>query len=168
MGLQKFRKNILKATHNLEFLAVLVFPDSSITLDTRMSNLDIRMSKLIMNLFTQSAILLCYITYILFGCLHFQSAFKCSCDIFSPVMCKLFQTVQWVLKISIHAYTSLTSKTESEKKKFPSQPGEENRAQIRTIFRLKKFTAYENFIIKKYWVSKSYVLFNSAKIQVQH
>ena len=46
MGLQKFRKNILKATSNLEFLAVLVFPDSSITLDTRMSNLDIRMSKL--------------------------------------------------------------------------------------------------------------------------
>ena len=46
MGLQKFQKNILKATHNLEFLAVLVFPDSSITLDTRMSNLDIRMSKL--------------------------------------------------------------------------------------------------------------------------
>ena len=73
-------------------------------------------------------------------------------------MCKLFQTVQWVLKISIHAYTSLTSKTESEKKKFPSQPGEENRAQIRTIFRLKKFTAYENFIIKKYWVSKSYLI----------
>ena len=31
MGLQKFQKNILKATHNLEFLAVLVFPDSSIT-----------------------------------------------------------------------------------------------------------------------------------------
>ena len=46
MGLQKFRKNILKATHNLEFSAVLVFPDSSITLDTRMSNLDIRVSKL--------------------------------------------------------------------------------------------------------------------------
>ena len=46
MGLQKFRKNILKATHNLEFSAVSVFPDSSITLDTRMSNLDIRMSKL--------------------------------------------------------------------------------------------------------------------------
>ena len=46
MGLQKFRKNILKATHNLEFLAVWVFPDSSITLDTRMSNLDIRVSKL--------------------------------------------------------------------------------------------------------------------------
>ena len=46
MGLQKFQKNILKATHNLEFSAVSVFPDSSITLDTRMSNLDIRMSKL--------------------------------------------------------------------------------------------------------------------------
>ena len=46
MGLQKFRKNILKATHNLEFSAVLVFPDSSITLDTRMSNLDTRVSKL--------------------------------------------------------------------------------------------------------------------------
>ena len=46
MGLQKFQKNILKATSNLEFLAVSVFPDSSITLDTRMSNLDIRMSKL--------------------------------------------------------------------------------------------------------------------------
>ena len=46
MGLQKFWKNILKATHNLEFLAVLVFPDSSITLDTRMSNLDICVSKL--------------------------------------------------------------------------------------------------------------------------
>ena len=46
MGPKKFRKNILKATHNLEFLAVLVFPDSSITLDTRMSNLDIRVSKL--------------------------------------------------------------------------------------------------------------------------
>ena len=37
MGLLKFRKNILNATHNLEFSAVLVFPDSSITLDTRMS-----------------------------------------------------------------------------------------------------------------------------------
>ena len=46
MGLQKFRKNILNATHNLEFLAVLVFPDSSITLDIRTSNMDIRMSKL--------------------------------------------------------------------------------------------------------------------------
>ena len=46
MGLQKFQKNILKATSNLEFSAVSVFPDSSITLDTRMSNLDIRMSKL--------------------------------------------------------------------------------------------------------------------------
>ena len=46
MGLQNFRKNILNATHNLEFLAVLVFPDSSITLDIRMSNLDIRVSKL--------------------------------------------------------------------------------------------------------------------------
>ena len=46
MGLQKFQKNILKATSNLEFSAVLVFPDSSVTLDTRMSNLDIRMSKL--------------------------------------------------------------------------------------------------------------------------
>ena len=46
MGLQKFQKNILKATHNLEFSAVSVFPDSGITLDTRMSNLDIRMSKL--------------------------------------------------------------------------------------------------------------------------
>ena len=37
MGLQKFRKNILKATSNLEFLAVSVFPDSSITLDIRVS-----------------------------------------------------------------------------------------------------------------------------------
>ena len=37
MGLQKFQKNILKATHNLEFSAVLVFPDSSITLDIRVS-----------------------------------------------------------------------------------------------------------------------------------
>ena len=46
MGLQKFRKIILKATHNHEFLAVLVFPDSSITLDIRMSNLDILVSKL--------------------------------------------------------------------------------------------------------------------------
>ena len=44
MGLQKFQKNILKATSNLEFSAVSVFPDSSITLDTRMSNLDIRVS----------------------------------------------------------------------------------------------------------------------------
>ena len=43
-NLQKFQKNILKATSNLEFLAVSVFPDSSITLDTCMSNLDIRMS----------------------------------------------------------------------------------------------------------------------------
>ena len=42
-----FRMNpSLKATHNLEFSAVLVFPDSSITLDTRMSNLDICMSML--------------------------------------------------------------------------------------------------------------------------
>ena len=46
MGLQKFRKNILKATYYLEFSAVLVFPDSSITLDTRMSNLDTRVSKM--------------------------------------------------------------------------------------------------------------------------
>ena len=46
MGLKKFRKNILNATHDLEFLAVSVFPDSSITLDTRMSNLDTRVSKL--------------------------------------------------------------------------------------------------------------------------
>ena len=37
MGLQKFWKNILKAPHNLEFLAVSVFPDSSITLDIRVS-----------------------------------------------------------------------------------------------------------------------------------
>ena len=37
MGLQKFRKNILKATHNFEFLAVLVSPDSSITLDIHVS-----------------------------------------------------------------------------------------------------------------------------------
>ena len=37
MGLQKFWKNILKATHNLEFSAVSVFPDSSITLDIRVS-----------------------------------------------------------------------------------------------------------------------------------
>ena len=37
MGLQKFRKNILNATHDLEFFAVSVFPDSSITLDIRVS-----------------------------------------------------------------------------------------------------------------------------------
>ena len=37
MGLQKFRKNILKATSNLEFWAVSVFPDSCITLDIRVS-----------------------------------------------------------------------------------------------------------------------------------
>ena len=37
MGLQKFQKNILKATHNLEFSAVLVFPDSGIPLDIRVS-----------------------------------------------------------------------------------------------------------------------------------
>ena len=46
MGLQKFRKNILNATHDLEFLTVSVFPDSSITLDIRMSNLDICVSNL--------------------------------------------------------------------------------------------------------------------------
>ena len=46
MGLQKFRKNILNTKHILEFSAVLVFPDSSITLDTYMPNLDIRVSKL--------------------------------------------------------------------------------------------------------------------------
>ena len=61
----------------------------------------------------------------------------------------------------------LTSKTESEKKKFPSQPGEENRAQIRTIFRLKKFTAYENFIIKKYWVSKSYLIQQKKRFSIK-
>ena len=46
MGLQKFRKNILKATYYLEFSAVLVFPDSSITLDTHMFKLDIRVSRM--------------------------------------------------------------------------------------------------------------------------
>ena len=60
MGLQKFRKSILNATNNLEFLAVLVFPDSSITLDIRMSRLDIHVSiptMLVLNFINQSRLL---------------------------------------------------------------------------------------------------------------
>merc|ERR1712102_190966 len=39
-------KNILNATKISEFLAVLFFPNSSISLDIRMSRLDKRMSRL--------------------------------------------------------------------------------------------------------------------------
>ena len=46
MGLLKIWQNILKATYNLEFLAVLFCPNSSTSLDIRMSKLDIRLSKL--------------------------------------------------------------------------------------------------------------------------
>ena len=59
MGLEKIQKNILKATHNLEFLAVLVFPDSSITLDIHMSNLDICVFKLDIFVSIPSMLVLC-------------------------------------------------------------------------------------------------------------